>query len=538
MLRPLIVAAILALVAPTSAQTPTPGTCQRGVAERDLSVSDVLARVFNTGSLFYGGSSQGAYLVPAALATSPMFAAGIWVAGFVDDDLRVAGARYSNFEYWPGPLNPGATLPSPSDCSEYDRIWRVSAADIALYESTGSATPDLASWPVELGAEVTDGDGVPGNYNLPGGDRPRLYGTQMAFWVMNDVGNVHSNSLTAPLGVELRVLAFAIDSPSQPALDQGTFYRYTLVNRNTFPIENGRVALFADPDLGDASDDYIGTDAGRSMVYVYNADNEDGNGTGGTYGTQPPAFGIDLLNGLHSAMYFRNGATPPQSDPSDGLQMYQVMLGRWTDGSPMTEGGSGYNPSSSDVTTLAFPGDPVTNGYWSMPCPQQPCGSPLAPGDLRAVAATTFRLDPEDARTFDVAMAYARGTSNLNSITQLRAASDLIQSRYEAGTLFPPPLNPPVAADPSPTPSSLSVVVSPNPATARTQVLFETAAPGHIRLTVFDVLGREVAVLVDGLVPSGRGEASLNAGRLAPGVYVVAVETSAGRAVRTFSVVR
>jgi hypothetical protein len=52
------------------------------------------------------------------------------------------------------------------------------------------------------------------------------------------------------------------------------------------------------------------------------------------------------------------------------------------------------------------------------------------------------------------------------------------------------------------------------------------------------VLGREVAVLADGPAPAGRGEATLRAGRQAPGVYVVAVETPAGRAARTFTILR
>src|SRR5687768_14801346 len=84
--------------------------------------------------------------------------------------------------------------------------------------------------PVAQGAEVVDGDGVPGNYNLAGGDRPRIYGTQTAFWVMNDVGNVHANSATRPIGLEVRVHAFAITS-ADDAMNRITVYRYTLVNR-------------------------------------------------------------------------------------------------------------------------------------------------------------------------------------------------------------------------------------------------------------------------------------------------------------------
>ena len=34
-----------------------PGNCQQGIAENDLNLSDVFARVFNTGSLFFGNTT-------------------------------------------------------------------------------------------------------------------------------------------------------------------------------------------------------------------------------------------------------------------------------------------------------------------------------------------------------------------------------------------------------------------------------------------------------------------------------------------------
>src|SRR5690606_13136657 len=131
---------------------------------------------------------------------------------------------YEDSEFWPGPLGPGATLPDPDDCSPYDRIWIVSAEDVQTYDETGETTPDLAEWPVELGAPVIDGDGIEGNYDLGEGDRPRVYGSQTAFWVMNDVGNEHTVTDSSPLGLEVQVTAFAISS-ADPAFDQATFYR-------------------------------------------------------------------------------------------------------------------------------------------------------------------------------------------------------------------------------------------------------------------------------------------------------------------------
>ena len=163
----------------------------------------------------------------------------------MNDELRVAAATFGDFEMWPGPLENGATLPDPDDCSAFDRIWVVSTLDVQAYDDTGVATADLAEWPVELGAEVIDGDGVVGNYDLAGGDRPRIYGSQTAFWVMNDVGNEHVRSGSEPIGLEVQATAFAISSPDA-AFDQATFYRYRLVNRNTLPLEDARLSLFAD----------------------------------------------------------------------------------------------------------------------------------------------------------------------------------------------------------------------------------------------------------------------------------------------------
>jgi hypothetical protein len=80
--------------------------------------------------------------------------------------------------------------------------------------------------------------------------------------------------------------------------------------------------------------------------------------------------------------------------------------------------------------------------------------------------------------------------------------------------------------------------VRPNPASGVATVRYSLPAAGPARVVVYDVLGREVAVLTDGLAPAGRGEAALAAGRLAPGLYVVAVETAAGRAASTFTVLR
>jgi hypothetical protein len=100
---------------------------------------------------------------------------------------------------------------------------------------------------------------------------------------------------------------------------------------------------------------------------------------------------------------------------------------------------------------------------------------------------------------------------------------------------------PAVANEPPAGPAAAGVAVEsvrPNPVTGAARVAFSLPAAGPVRVVVYDVLGREAAVLAHGPAPAGRGEATLRAGRLAPGVYVVAVEAPAGRAARTFTVIR
>ena len=106
--------ALLLLLA-SGARAQTPGSCALGTAQGDLDVSNVFARVFNTGSLFFGNTTTNGdgYIVPRFSGHSPIFAAGLWVGGTVNGEVRVAGSRYTNFTFWPGPLNDDGTLPEP-----------------------------------------------------------------------------------------------------------------------------------------------------------------------------------------------------------------------------------------------------------------------------------------------------------------------------------------------------------------------------------------------------------------------------------------
>ncbi|MEM1041835.1 MAG: T9SS type A sorting domain-containing protein [Bacteroidota bacterium] len=69
----------------------------------------------------------------------------------------------------------------------------------------------------------------------------------------------------------------------------------------------------------------------------------------------------------------------------------------------------------------------------------------------------------------------------------------------------------------------------PNPFSASATVPFELQHAGTVRLSVVDVLGREVAVLADSEMPAGAHRATLGGARLASGVYLVVLEADGRR---------
>lgn len=64
----------------------------------------------------------------------------------------------------------------------------------------------------------------------------------------------------------------------------------------------------------------------------------------------------------------------------------------------------------------------------------------------------------------------------------------------------------------------------PNPFNSKTKINYEILTPHKVKLTVFDILGREVKVLVDAEQEKGIYEVVFDAGNLASGVYLLRLE--------------
>lgn len=84
--------------------------------------------------------------------------------------------------------------------------------------------------------------------------------------------------------------------------------------------------------------------------------------------------------------------------------------------------------------------------------------------------------------------------------------------------------------------------VSPNPALGSADVAFSVGRETHVRVTVVDLAGREIATLADGAYPAGRHQVrwtgNAGSGRAAAGMYFIRFEAAGSVRVRRFVLMR
>ena len=514
--------------------------CVLGASDVDLNINNVRAKLYNIGGLFWRGNLA-QYEVPynpnaTSAGPNSIYASGIWIAGLLDgneSNLRFAGATYSSWEFWPGPLGPNGET-TAARCASFDKLWKVNLSDLETYDDegvTGTTNQDLLTWPIAQGApyfldtngnnkrdpdepriEHTLGDseysltrGGGATLDLAAGFRPDLIGDQAVWWVMNDNGNTHGWSGAAPLEVEVRAHAFAFSTAD--ALNNTTFYRYQFLYRGPSNLEGTYISLWSDPDLGQYTDDYVGSDPDLGLGFVYNGDSVD-EGAGG-YGALPPALGYDFFQGplvgdgegssfndgvdnngngevdeegerlqVETFYYFTNQGGPtgdPASGEDRGLVSYRLMQGLWKDGVPFTRGGDGYNPGSTDRTFFAFPDDPPS--FWSE-YNSDGLGRANLPDDRRfGVVTGPFTFKPGDTQEIVFGIVWAQApqacqataTPQIASLQQLKFDDITVQGAFNAEFVLP---SPPPAVEVQATPLDQEIVLQFDSVTGDNEDLF------------------------------------------------------------------
>lgn len=523
--------------------------CQESAAKGLLDGNSVEAAVYNDGFLFWNGCGN-TYRVPKDQPANAIFNASLWIGGLVGGELRLAGSDYGPAEFQPCPLD-------VAHCADYNRIFKVTREDIRAYERGEDASEDMAQWPWEHGAPVLDGDGRPDNYDLDAGDRPAVTGDQIVWWIMNDAGP-HGFWGTDPLRMEVSVTGAAVSAAtfnhvfSEPflteSLDHATFYTYRLRYGGDEPLNDAYVGFYVDVDVGNAADDYVGSDSLLGLGFGYNGDDFDDSSRG--YGDRPAAIGFDFMRGLRApptdgidndrdGVVDENGERMAMTafvqtlkSSSQHLRFvspehaYTLMQGRRVDGQPITVGEDGL--SGTEPTTFMYSGDPPH--FWSME-DLDGAGQRGFPSDKRfLVSMGPVDMGPGDEQDFVLGIVWARTNDRIESVRKLKRADEFVQMMVDAGLLEP---------DrrwfdlPTPqVPSGLHSVIRfglgnnhPNPFAGITTFPYQLGETAHVRLAVYDLLGREVALLQDGERRAGRHEAILDGTALSAGVYFVRMQT-------------
>ncbi|CAN5407335.1 hypothetical protein BH11BAC2_BH11BAC2_22080 [soil metagenome] len=470
----------------------TAANCVITASQTDLDVNGVRARILVGGDLWWDPVGQTPYYeVPIGSGKTCIYAGSIWIGGFdKQGQLKVAGQTYRQQganDFWGGPISKDPannTLNISADrCAEFDRFWTITKKEVEDFTNGGEATQVIKEWPGNGNVAAgelpqlapfydADNDGVydytkgdypyyliSGDYAIdPNSNRPvcndYLFGDKTIWWVFNDVGNVKTETNSDPIGLEIRAQAFAFKTADE--INFMTFYKYQIINRSSDSLLQTYMGVWCDPDLGNASDDYVGCDVGLGLGYVYNGDPDD-DGAGG-YGTNPPAVGIDFFQGpladandgidnnkdgvtdepgeqiiMSKFVYYTNTNNVPNGNPFVTDDYYDYLTGTWLDGLPITYGGDGRGNGTNPTTTpcnYMFPGttDPLFTTNWTM------ATGGIQPTDMRWLqSAGQFSLAPGAINYITTGVIWNRTTSGgpLASVSLVKLGDNKAQALFD-----------------------------------------------------------------------------------------------------------
>ena len=492
-----------------------------------MEYNNVRAMVHTAGNLWQvPGQNFSQYEIPKNSKIMCFFTSALWLGGTdINGQLKLAALRYrQGQDYWTGPLSNGTAEIDPSECLKYDNHFTSSKDLVRQFDAWYNAgvsdqqngtnlqttnfpnykVPEfIKNWPAH--GDVSKGQDYnlapffdrdnDGDYEWEEGDYPwydingtkdcktdrrvSLYGDFNMWWVMNDKGNIHTESQGEPIGMEIRAQAFAFATNDE--VNNMTFYNYELINRGTQTLYDTYFGVFVDGALGDPFDDYVGCDVTRGLGYFYNGDAVDADNQGFYgYGANPPAAGVDFFEGpyqdndsidnaygiglgealngigygdgivdnerygMRRFLYYINsggGANPNQTDPTYAVDYYNFLRGRWKDGTPFYYGGNGHisDPTVNPNVTcdFMFPDDTDPLGWGTGGIPQPIWTEQTAnnlPYDRRFLqSAGPFVLKPGAVNNITVGMVWARsaGGDPFESVKSLRLADDKAQALFE-----------------------------------------------------------------------------------------------------------
>ena len=435
-----------------------------------LHANNIRTLIAATGSLFWDGLDAQFYVEGDQGGIATIYSHGLWLGALdANHNVAVAAAQYGAFlgdsDYYPGPVAADGTT-SEEVCGNYDRAWTVYRyeieAHLADFQDNGvidNPLPSVIGWPgrgndqffasegfeLPLSAQGLapfndlNGDGIyqPLQGEYPVVPQSEVLPDQLVWSVFNTIGNQANESGSAnQLVVEVHLLAWAFFCSDNALLNNSIFASYKVINRGTQAYSDFRLGLWTDFDLGCQVDDYLGSAPAWNTYYVYNKLPVDAPCAGGAAaaGDNPPVQAITVLNRsldgfINIRSTFSIGVPAPFNNPVTAAEYYNYLNNRFRDGTPLTNGGFGYDPASSEVVNYVFPGDPNDPLAWSA------FSANLASVDQRGLGniALSEPLAPGQSFAVDVAYSYHRepGAGHLGNVSAMYSGVAALQAMYD-----------------------------------------------------------------------------------------------------------
>jgi len=555
-----------------------------------LTLNKVNCPITNNSDFTYN-SINNRYLVPKNANVSPLFAASMWIGGFHNGALHMGAMTYrqNGMDFWPGPLDTITANTDTSISSKYTSLWKINRFDIAnfIYNwnhgnvQSGSFVPNniILNWPAHgTGAYSrrlapfvdVNGNGV---YDpIHDGDYPLIKGDEMIWWMFNDNAGSHGETGGAQFGIEVHASAYVFTCPSiadsNKVLNYTTFYHYDIINRTSNKYDSTIVGLWMDTDLGNNGDDYIGCDVMNNYGFTYNGDNYDDYG----YLYNLPVFACNVLKGpiadigdmtdnnnngyidepnetclMNRFIYYTNTGNPQTGNPSANSpqQYYNLVNGKWKNGTSMTYGGDG-TVASNPACKLMFPGisDPygislggsvINPGVPPINNWTEYTGSVIK-SDMRfLIGMGPFTMEPLSKYEVDYALVFSQDSSNcygtVDTCVFARAKQDNIRvKRWFDTNSFPSCLNlNGVGIDQMSVPNE-QIKVYPNPASNYLYIELKEAKE-KTTIEVFDMLGNIVKA---GIFNDSQKYISVPVEDLTKGIYTVKIKIGNSFSVKKF----
>lgn len=413
-----------------------------------------VSALLSDGGIYFNnfGDAMPGYEIPKGNGTNAIYSTGFWYGGLdLNGQLKLSAQNYiPNQDIFPGPYSSTDSYLTPLYTQTYSpAIWKVSRVEIdqhiANYSQVGYVIPSsIANWPgngeisVGVSSQLApyvdlDEDGI---YEPEAGDYPEIKGCEAVYIIVNDAAQNHVNSTGEKIGIEVHLMFYQY--ASNDYLNNTTFVSKKIINRGTNSMVDFTTTFYMDADVGNYSDDYVGCDSTRNLMYTYNGDdNDETNGQNTGFGSNPPILGVVSLNrNILGAGYFTGqGAIYPYTDPTNDLQYWNYMKGRWADGSPMVHGGLGYLGSAGASNTQSSfmfsgdPNDPANPNNWT----EMSNGNPQ--GDRRNyMSINSGAFQPGDTIDIDYAILFTQGGTNFQNIAMLKEITDSVIDFYNSNS--------------------------------------------------------------------------------------------------------